>query len=361
MSHSRNSHLHIDLTLTNEGFCLQVSEQIPLQGITAICGPSGAGKTTLLRCIAGLERAKGEISFGEQFWQQGKSFVPTHKRGIGYVFQEASLFSHLSVAANLHYALKRAQQKPSAADMNALVDLMAIRPLLQRHPDTLSGGERQRVALTRALLSNPRILLMDEPLSSLDEARKQEILPYLEKLRNLDIPVVYVTHASQEIARLADHVIAMENGKVVVSAALNDALMHPQFPLNAIQQPGVVLRGEVSEIDEQWQLSATTLCGSNERLWVRHEGHPLHSQVRIHVLAGDVSITLSPSTDSSIQNIICCTLHSITDDRQPAMAMLHLQVGEQWLLARTTRRAVEQLKLHAGMMVWAQIKSAALL
>jgi molybdate transport system ATP-binding protein len=361
MTHSHDTYLRIDLALNKDNFCLKVCEKIPLHGITAICGPSGAGKTTLLRCIAGLEKANGEIAFGQQFWQKGKAFLPTHKRGIGYVFQEASLFSHLSVAGNLDYAIKRARRTPSVIESNALIDLMAIRPLLQRRPDTLSGGERQRVALTRALLSNPRLLLMDEPLSSLDEARKQEILPYIEKLRTLDIPVIYVTHSNQEIARLADHVIAVEKGEVVVSAALNQALMHPDFPLNAAQQPGVVLHGEVLETDEQWQLSAITLQGGHGRLWVRQERRPERAPARVHILAGDVSITLSPCADSSIQNIICCTLQRIVDDTEPAMAMLHLQVGEQWLLARITRRAVEQLQLSTGMTVWAQIKSAALL
>jgi molybdate transport system ATP-binding protein len=216
----------VGLRLTGQfgGFTLDCEAAFAAQGITVLVGPSGSGKTTLLRCIAGLERAKGTVRIGREVWQDATNFVPTHKRGAGYVFQEPSLLPHLSVAGNLRYALRRAAVPGSApqggapaaeADLLEIVEMLGIGPLLERRPDTLSGGERQRVAIGRALLARPRLLLMDEPLSSLDAAAKAEIMPYLDTVhRRLKAPVLYVTHDAVEAAHLADRVLTMRQGKL---------------------------------------------------------------------------------------------------------------------------------------------------
>ncbi|MBS3934962.1 MAG: molybdenum ABC transporter ATP-binding protein, partial [Sulfuritalea sp.] len=207
------------------GFTLAVDLTLPGRGVTALFGHSGSGKTTLLRCIAGLERAQGRLTVNGETWQDDASFLPTHRRALGYVFQEASLFSHLTVRGNLDYGMKRCPRRPAAAEFEKTVDLLGIGALLERKPERLSGGERQRVAIARALLTLPRLLLMDEPLASLDPARKNEIIPYLERLHGaLEIPVLYVSHATDEVARLADHIVVMADGRALASGPLGATL-----------------------------------------------------------------------------------------------------------------------------------------
>lgn len=196
------------------GFRLAAEAVIPARGVTAVMGASGSGKTTLLRCLAGLARAEGRVAVGERVWQDGRRFVPTHERGVGYVFQEPSLLAHLSVKANLAFAAGRAGARPGPA-FDEVVAMLGLEALLHRSPEALSGGERQRAAIGRALLSRPVLLLMDEPLSSLDAASKAEVLPYLEQLhRTLSLPILYVSHDALEVARLADRVVRMEAGRL---------------------------------------------------------------------------------------------------------------------------------------------------
>jgi molybdate transport system ATP-binding protein len=205
-------------------FRLEASFAFPAEGITALSGPSGSGKTTLLRCIAGLERLGGRLSVGGETWQDKRRFVAPHRRPVGVVFQEASLLPHLSVRGNLLYGAKRTSAKAEVG-LDDTIDLLGLGPLLGRSTANLSGGERQRVALGRALLSQPRLLLMDEPLSSLDAGSKAEILPYLERLhRALAIPALYVSHDAGEIARLADRVLLMRDGKVTPGEPSTDML-----------------------------------------------------------------------------------------------------------------------------------------
>ena len=206
--------IRFDLAGRFGAFELAARATIPAQGVTALVGPSGSGKTTLLRCLAGLARAQGEVRVGEAVWQGGRRFVPPHRRGVGYVFQEPSLFPHLSVRGNLAFAARRAP--PTAGpDFDEVVRMMGLERLLDRSPAVLSGGERQRAAIARALLSRPALLLMDEPLSSLDADAKGEVLPFLDELhRRLALPVIYVSHDAGEVARLADRVLRMRHGRI---------------------------------------------------------------------------------------------------------------------------------------------------
>ncbi len=351
------------------GFGLDVDLDLPARGVTALFGHSGSGKTTLLRCIAGLERAPlGRLTVNGAVWQDDENntgqrssghWLPTHQRPLGYVFQEASLFPHLTVLGNLRYGLKRT---PGAqpADLDAAIELLGIRPLLERKPDRLSGGERQRVSMARALALRPRLLLMDEPLAALDHQRKQEILPYLERLhRALDIPVLYVSHAPDEVARLADHIVVMEAGRAVAVGPLTDTLARLDLPIQLGEDVGVVLDAVVAERDAQWHLARVEFPGGS--LWVRDGGHAIGEPVRVRILARDVSIALQPVSGTSIQNCLPATVEQMAGDNHAALTLLRLKVGPSPLLARLTQRSAAGLGLAPGKAVWVQIKAVALI
>ncbi|MBK5968874.1 molybdenum ABC transporter ATP-binding protein [Thiorhodovibrio winogradskyi] len=356
------------------GFTMELDERLPARGVTALFGHSGSGKTTLLRCIAGLERAaEGELRFNGQVWQDARTWVPTHQRPIGYVFQEASLFPHLSVLGNLRYGQKRsharerAQNAQNAGDarsaafcLDHAIELLGIGHLLDRRPAALSGGERQRVGMARALAVNPRLLLMDEPLAALDLKRKQEILPYLERLHDdLEIPVLYVSHSPDEVARLADHLVVMDAGRVLASGPLNDTLARLDLPIRLGEDAGVVLDGQVAERDERWHLLRVACCQTS--LWVRDTGAAVGDHARIRILARDVSITHTPQPETSILNTLPARVISLGDDAHPALALVKLDLSGSPLLARVTQRSAEQLGLKPAMDVWIQIKAVALL
>ena len=347
--------------LAYPGFTLNVDLDVPGQGVTALFGPSGCGKTTLLRCIAGLVRAPaGQLTVNGDPWQNDKRFVPVHQRPLGYVFQDAGLFAHLTVLRNLQFGQSRVAPVQRRVEFDRAVDLLGIGHLLQRMPAGLSGGERQRVAIARALLTSPRLLLMDEPLAALDLARKNEFMPYLERLhRELDIPVLYVSHAPDEVARLADHIVVMDAGRVLAAGPLTDILARLDLPIRLGDDAGVVLNAVVAERDAQWHLARVTFGG--ESLWVRDGGHAVGAEVRVRILARDVSIALQPATGTSIANCIPVTIDEIGDDSHPALSLLRLNAGVAPLLARLTRRSASTLKLKPGMAVWAQIKSVALI
>ena len=246
------------LKLAYSGFALDVDLELPGRGVTALYGHSGSGKTTCLRCIAGLERAdESFIQVNDEVWQDSEQniFVAPHKRALGYVFQEASLFPHLSVLANLEFGLKRIAKHERRVDMAHATELLGISHLLDRHPQHLSGGERQRVGMARALLTSPKLLLMDEPLAALDSQRKNEILPYLQRLHDeLDIPVLYVSHSQDEVARLADHLVLLSNGKALASGAIGETLARLDLPLALGDDAGVVIEGHVIAYDADYQL-----------------------------------------------------------------------------------------------------------
>ncbi|WP_211097392.1 molybdenum ABC transporter ATP-binding protein [Herbaspirillum sp. ST 5-3] len=340
------------------GFALDVDLNLPARGVTALFGPSGSGKTTLLRCIAGLERAStGRLAMQGEVWQDTGRWVPPHQRPIGYVFQEPSLFPHLTVMGNLRYGLRRIAH-PSPARLEQAIDLFGIGHLLDRQPERLSGGERQRVGIARALAVNPRLLLMDEPLAALDLKRKQEILPYLERLHDdLDIPVLYVSHSPDEVVRLADHLVAMEGGRVVANGPLASVLAGLDLPIRLGEDIGPVLDATVGAIDGAWHLMRVDFAGGS--LWARDRGLAVGHRVRVRVLARDVSLADQPG-HSSIQNVLRGRVDAIGDDEHPGLALVRVQVGEVQLLARLTKRAAAALSVQVGRELWVQIKSVAL-
>lgn len=348
--------------LAYPGFELCAELQFPARGITALFGPSGSGKTTLLRCIAGLERtADGMLQVQDKVWQDGANFLPTHKRPLGYVFQEASLFPHLSVRQNLEYGLKRVPSEQRKVQLEQVVEWLGLDKLVERNsPAGLSGGERQRVAIARALLTSPRLLLMDEPLSALDTASKREILPYLERLRDeLQTPVIYVSHVLDEVARLADQLVLMERGRVVASGALNEILARLDLPAAHLDDAGAVIEAGVGIHDEEYHLTRLDFSGGS--LWVSRVECAIGSKVRARVLARDVSIATAAPHGSSISNILAARIAGIRDEG-PDRVVLRLTVGsEHIVLSRITRRSRDQLGLVQGMEVFAQVKSVALI
>jgi molybdate transport system ATP-binding protein len=345
------------------GFSLDVDLHLPGRGVTALFGPSGSGKTTLLRCMAGLIRSpNGRLRINGETWQgeAAGSYVPTHRRSLGMVFQEASLFPHLSVKDNLEFGMKRAGGM-SAAEFDSVVDLLDIRPLLQRMPTNLSGGERQRVAIGRALLVRPRLLLMDEPLASLDAQRKLEILPYLERLRGiLEIPTLYVSHSLDEVARLADHLVVLDAGKAVVSEPITRALARLDLPTAFADDAGALIDAVVGAHDARYQLTRIDFPGGS--LWLGHVNQPCGARVRARVHARDVSVALTPPVGTSILNVLSARLVEISDTGPDRVNLqLDLSGAGTLLLARITRRSRDTLQLAPGMQLYAQVKGVALM
>ncbi len=342
------------------GFTLDVDLTLPGAGVTAIFGRSGSGKTTLLRVIAGLERAHtGHVSFNGEVWQDADRFLPVHKRPLGYVFQEASLFPHLSAGKNLRFGLKRSKTE-GAVNLDHVIGLLGIEHLLERKADYLSGGERQRVAIARALAVSPRILLMDEPLSALDSERKQEILPYLERLRDeLHIPILYVSHSPAEVSRLADHLVVLDSGRVTAQGPLVETLAGIDFPLCSGKDRAVVLDGVVAERDEAWHLMRVEFPGGT--LWSRDRGILPGRRVRLLVPSSGVSISLERHNDSSILNSLPGRVDTVIESDHPGLALVQLRIGQSKLLARATNRSLAALSLQPGQSVWVHVKSASVM
>ena len=354
------SGIHARFHLKWPGFTLDVDMELPATGVTALFGHSGSGKTTLLRCMAGLERApEGCLRINGDIWQDENHWIPIHKRPLGYVFQEASLFDHLSVIGNLRYGRKRVAD-PQQVSLEQAIELLGIGHLLDRKPDRLSGGERQRVAIARALAVSPRLLLMDEPLAALDHKRKRDILPYLERLhRELEIPIIYVSHSPDEVARLADYIVAMEDGRVLAQGPLSETLTRTDLPFKIGEDACAVIETVIGKVDSNWHLARVDFPGGN--LWFRDPGLAVGSKLRVRVLARDVSIALYPPQKSSIQNVCQGKVVAIGNDEHPGLAIVQVQVGESKLVARLTKRAVAYLNLQANQEIWLQVKSVALM
>lgn len=360
---SATDDLRIRAQLARSGFYLDVDLELPPQGITVLFGPSGSGKTSLLRCVAGLERpVNGLIRFGQHLWQDDSRniFVPTWQRDLGYVFQEPSLFDHLDVQKNVAYGLDRSKKPGALEALSGAIALLGIGHLMHRHPANLSGGERQRVAIARALATQPRLLLLDEPLAALDLARRHEILPWLEKMRDeLSVPMLYITHSADEVARLADYLVVLDQGAVKAYGAAQDVLARVQSPVIVGEDAGVVLRGTVVQRDTPWHLSQVAFPGGF--LWVRDNQLALGRQVRLRVLARDISLSAYEPHDTSIQNQFKGRIEAMVDDTHPSQALVRIRCGESILLARVTKRAIHMLGLNSGSEVWAQVKSVAVI
>jgi len=347
------------------GFSLDVDLHLPGRGVTALYGPSGSGKTSCLRCIAGLERAaQGFVQVNGEVWQDSQNgiFVPPHKRALGYVFQEASLFAHLSVMANLQFGFKRIAKAQRRVDMAQATELLGIGHLLERHPEHLSGGERQRVGIARALLTSPKLLLMDEPLAALDSQRKNEIVPYLQRLHDeLDIPVLYVSHAQDEVARLADHLVLLSEGKVLASGPIGETLARLDLPMALGDDAGVIIEGQVCAYDAQYQLLSLQLPATDMSVRVTHAPMDIGQTLRCKVHARDISLALHDSEASSILNRLPVTVVGEQAADNAAHVLIRLDAGGTPLLARITRYSRDQLGVHPGQRLWAQIKAVAVL
>jgi len=319
-------------------FCLDVDTQIPATGITGVFGESGSGKTTLLRCIAGLDGS-----------QRGSP--PVHKRRIGFVFQVPQLFSHLSVQKNIEYGMRR---NPGAAvAVKGIARLLEVEGLLDRSVTELSGGEAQRVSIARVLCQSPRLILMDEPLSALDERRRNEVLPYLDRLHaETSVPIIYVSHNIEEICRLSDHLLVLDDGKVVAEGGLQDTLSRIDLPQLAGRNAGAVIEATQARYDEEYDLTLFSFSGGE--LWVagRHES----TSARLRISASDISLSRVAAESTTILNILPAVIEAASPETA-ATELVRLRLGDDILVARITRRSLQQLKLRTGDDVFVQIKS----
>ncbi len=346
-------------------FELDVDLRLPNRGVTALFGHSGSGKTTLLRCIAGLLPARGQLMVNGTPWQNDTLCVPVHERPLAYVFQEASLFPHLSVRRNLEYGYKRLAAAERRIEFEQAVGWLGLAQLLSRMPHNLSGGERQRVAIARALLTSPQLLLMDEPLASLDHASKAGILPYLEQLHDsLSIPLLYVTHSPDEVARLADTIVVLERGRALACGPLTETLARLDLPIRRAEDAAVVIQATVAEKDTRWHLARAEFPGGS--LWVRDNNFGLGKRVRLRILARDVSLARERNTGQSIQNLLPARVTEIGAGNHPSISLVRLEMSDTGaistpLLSRLTARAVDALDLAPDSRVWVQVKSVAVL
>ncbi|UHS62418.1 molybdenum ABC transporter ATP-binding protein [Agrobacterium vaccinii] len=332
------------------------------EGVTALFGRSGSGKTSVIRIIAGLTRPDhGRIELdGEVLTDSAiRTFIPTHKRRFGYVFQEARLFPHLNVEQNLHYGRWFSGVSDNPAEAARVIEMLGIGDLLKRGPEKLSGGEKQRVAIGRALLSSPRLLLMDEPLAALDEARKAEIIPYLERMRDeTKIPIIYVSHAVGEVFRLADRVVVMKDGRVDAQGPASEILSRPAFSSHLERrEAGSILSGRVETFDQRHGLATVRLTGT--ALQVPAKSAEVGKPVRVHIPARDVLLATVLPEGLSALNILEGTIAEIelSDD---GMAMVHVDCGGDIIMSRITSLSVERLLLATGKVIFVIVKSAAL-
>ena len=352
--------LLVEYRLQRKDFSLDVALTLPMQGITAVFGDSGAGKTTLLRCIAGLERPDaGRLIVADETWEDSASGTrrAAHQRRIGYVFQEPRLFSHLDVRGNLEYGQRRSGAENQRFAIENVVQLLGLEKLLARAPRDLSGGEAQRVAIGRALLSNPHLLLMDEPLASLDAGRKAEILPFLDRIHaELSIPIIYVSHNLDEVCRLCDHLVVMDHGDLVVAGELQSVLAEATAPQLAGGEAGVVIIGTVEHYDLGYDLTRVRFSGGELLVSGQHGAEG--AQLRLRVRANDVSLCREGPRQTTILNVLPASIDAV-QAATGASQLLRLDVGGDKLLARVTRRSAEELNLRPGDHVFAQIKAVA--
>ncbi len=350
----------IELHLIREKFSLSLKTELPSHGISAIYGPSGAGKTTLLRWIAGLEKnTKGSLSFNEDIWENGSYYLPTQRRKIAYVFQDARLFPHLDVVGNLEYAYRR-RFNNNGPTIENVCDWFELEQLLQNDTSNLSGGEKQRIALARALLSSPQLILMDEPLGSLDRQSKERILSLLENIhQHLSAPVIYVSHDIEEVSRLAEHLLILDSGKISAQGPLIELSSQQNLNFNHEEQAASIIDATIRNHDQKYQLTELTI-DNQLPLFITNINSKVGTKVRVRIPARDISITLEEAHNSSILNILPATIDAIEETNNARM-LVRVKIAEQFLLIRITHKSVDRLQLKIGKTVYAQIKTVALL
>ena len=358
---SGSGHVAISLKRST-GFSLNAEFDVPESGVTVLFGPSGCGKTTVLRSIAGLERAQGFVRIAGHVWQDDakRVFEPTHRRRLGYVFQEASLFENMNVRRNLEYGLKRFKDADGQERLTQAVELLGISHLLDRSPSQLSGGERQRCAIARSLCVRPSALLLDEPLAALDQARRREIMPWLEQLRReLSIPILYVTHSEEELMRLGDQLVLMRNGSVAAAGPVQEVLSQSGLGSSFGHDVPMLLNGCVREIDREWKLAAVACAGST--VWVAAGAMTEGDRVRLSVRASDVTLSLAKPRGLSAQNAIPCRVAEIFESQSGPQRLVRLDCSGDPLLALVTSKAIHDLGVRKGMDLWALVKAVSVL
>ena len=354
--------LEMDVTARLGAFDISAQLTCETSGIVAFFGRSGAGKTSLVNMLAGLTRPQwGRIAVNGNVLFDSKLRIdlPPEERRLGYVFQEGRLFPHLNVRRNLLYGYTRAPAGERRIGFDRVVDLLGLEYLVSRRPGSLSGGEKQRVALGRALLANPRLLLMDEPLAALDQPRKEEVLPFIERLRDtLAIPIIYVSHSMTEIVRLADTLVLVSDGRVEAVGPVEEVTSRLDLrPLTGRYEAGAVIQTTVTRQDERYGLTQLSFPGGN--LWVPRVESPAGTELRVRVRARDVSLALTPPENISILNILSGRVEAVGEDDGPQVD-LRLDLGGTPLWARVTRRSLAEMSLSPGTQVYALIKAVAI-
>jgi molybdate transport system ATP-binding protein len=353
----------LDLKLTLDGtgdFKLRVNTRLPARGITAIYGPSGSGKTTLLECIAGLRSAdKGSlVSFRGEDWQNHSTTLPPWQRDIGLVFQDGRLFPHLSVIQNLEYAINR-QRAPGTIELDQIITWFDLGELLSHSTQTLSAGQQQRVAMARALLSAPKLLILDEPMANLDKTARQQCIDCLLRLKDsIDLPMLYVSHDMEEVSQLADHLVLIKDGEIEAEGDALQLCSRLDTRLSHEEQAATILVATVKQHDHAFGLSE--LDSEGHCIYVNQLNSSVGSECRLRIPARDISLSRERALDSSILNILSVQIEEI-EATHSNRVLLKLSLGQQFLLARITRKSVVDLNLKVGDQLFAQIKSVALL
>ena len=354
--------LSVELHQRRGDFTLDLSFNAAASSVIALFGHSGCGKSTIANLLAGLLTAdRGYIKLNDVtlFDSTRNINIPSEHRRIGYVFQEPRLFPHYHVAGNLRYGLRRARGETQPIAFDTVVELLGLNTLLQRRPQQLSGGEKQRVAIGRALLSQPTLLLLDEPLASLDMARRDEVLPYLERLRDfLKIPMVYISHQFEEVLRLATHVVLMDQGQCLAQGGLSSISLRPELQkLLGAEAIGAVIEGRVNALDHDTGLAQVTIGHGQLSVDMQH----LHigQQVRLQLLARDLILALAPPPGLSIRNKLPGTITQLIPDDHHA-TLVEIDIGGAILMARVTNSAVQEMNLQCGLSLWVLVKAVTL-